>query len=190
MHKFNPQVRDTFLAGVFAGVPIIITVVIVRWIDQQTQILAEPIFHRQIPLLGVVFALISIYLLGLVVRSFLGRQILRLIDTILTRMPVVKPVYEAWKQVSLTPGGKEGMYSKVVMIRSELPNLSMVGFTSGEAIPGNPELCVVFVPNSPNPITGRLYFVPRSDIIFLDMPAEEGLKLIVSNGNYLPAGLR
>ena len=189
MRDIQSHLRATFLAGIFAGVPIVVTVIIITWVDSMTQILCQPLLGRRIPLLGIVFAIIALYVTGLIVRSILGRQLLALLDAALRKMPIVRPIYQAWKQVSLTPGGKEGTFSKAVLIPVETGRLRMLGFTSGEGLPGNPAICAVFVPNSPNPISGRLYFVPRVDLLFLDISPEEGLKLVVSTGNYLPPAL-
>lgn len=184
--SFQQHLRATFLAGVFAGIPLVVTITLIGWIDQQTQILVEPIFHRYVPLLGIVVAVIAIYVIGIIVRSLLGKALLRWLDSLLTRMPVVKPVYEAWKQVSLTPEGKAGMYDRTVLVPAEAGNTLMLGFTSGDSLPGRPDLLPVFLPNCPNPIGGRLVFVARKDVTFLDCSAEEAMKLIVSTGNYLP----
>lgn len=183
------HLRGTLLAGSFAAIPIVVTITLIGWIDGQTQVLVRPIFHRYVPLLGIIVAVVAIYLIGLVVRSLLGKAILRLIDSLLTRMPVVKPVYEAWKQVSLTPEGKAGMYDHVVLVPVETGNALMLGFTSGDPLPGRPDLLPIFLPNCPNPLGGRLVFVPRKDVTFLDCTAEEAMKLIVSTGNYLPPTL-
>lgn len=183
-------VRDTFLAGAFAAVPIVVTVILVKWVDDSTQVLCEPLFGRHVPLLGIAIAIVCVYLLGMAVRSFIGRQALRLGDALLLRMPLIRPVYEAWKQVSLTPGGKEGMYAKVLLAPAGPGGTMAVGFTSGDGVPSDPDLIPVFLPNSPNPLTGRLLFARRSEVHFLDMTAEEAMKLIVSNGNYVPAGLK
>ena len=189
MSSFQQHLRDTFLAGVFAGVPIVVTVIIIIWIDGQTQVLARLIFGRSVPMLGIAVAIVCIYWIGLIVRSLLGRQILALLDALLRRVPLVRPIYEAWKQVSLTPGDKGGMFARVVLVPVETGRIRVLGFTSGEGLPGNPDVCAVFLPNSPNPITGRLFFVPRADLTFLSITPEEGLKLIISTGNYAPPSL-
>ncbi len=188
MPNAQKHIRDTFLAGVFAGVPIVVTVIIISWVDEKTQVLAEPLFQRRIPLLGVVIAIAAIYLIGLIVRSLLGRSIIAAVDGLLRRMPIIKSIYEAWKQVSLTPGGKEGMFAKAVLIPMEGGH-QMLGFTSGESLPGQPEMLAIFIPNAPNPITGRLCFTHRDRVSFLNITTEEALKLVISSGNYLPPNL-
>ena len=186
MAKGNSHLRNTFLAGIFAGVPLAVTVFIIWWIDTKTTPISQAIFRRNIPFIGIVLSLVAIYLLGLIVTSFFGQYVLSLLDMLLSRMPVVKPFYEAWKQVSLTPGGKEGMYSRVVLVPLVPGGIHMLGFTSGQPIPASPDICCVLVPNSPNPISGRLYFVSIADLRFVEMSPEEALKTIVSIGNYVP----
>ena len=108
-------------------------------------------------------------------------------DRILLRVPLLKDLYQAWKQVTITPGGKEGMFAKVVLIPVENKGTRAMGFTSGDPIPGDPATCCVFVPAMPNPISGRLYFVPIHECIPLGVSAEEAFKLLLSGGNYVPA---
>jgi uncharacterized membrane protein len=189
MNRINRHLRDTFLAGTFAAVPLVVTFVIIWWLDKHTSVLARWIpFGEQIPLLGLIIAVLGIYVTGILVRSLLGQYAISLIDSLLSRMPVIKPLYEAWKQVSLTPGGG-GTFAKVVLVPLPGNELHMIGFTSAEAVPGSPDVCCVLVPNSPNPISGRLYLVPRSSLCFVEVSADEALKLIVSTGNYLPAAV-
>lgn len=186
MAKVNSHLRNTFLAGIFAAVPLAVTVFIVWWIDSKTAPISRALYGRDIPFIGIVISLAFIYVLGLVVTSFFGQYIMSLLDTLLSRMPIVKPLYEAWKQISLTPGGKEGMYSRVVLVPLVPGGIHMLGFTSGHPIPGSADICCVLVPNSPNPISGRLYFVSIASLRFVDLSPEEALKTIVSTGNYVP----
>lgn len=189
MSRVQSRVRNTFLAGIFAAVPVAVTVLVIWWIDGKTSPISQALFGRDIPFLGIVVSLAAIYVLGLIVTSFFGQYVLSLMDTLLSRMPIVKPLYEAWKQVSLTPGGQGGMYSRVVLVPLMPGGIHMLGFTNGLAVPGSQDVCCVLVPNSPNPISGRLYFVRKGDLQFVDVSPEEALKTIVSTGNYVPASV-
>jgi uncharacterized membrane protein len=108
---------------------------------------------------------------------------------VLLRVPVLKELYRAWKHISVTPGGKEGIFGKVVLVPVENGRAKTLGFSSGEPIEGDPNTCCVFVPAVPNPMNGRLYFLPMSDVQVLDMSAEEAFKIILSGGNYVPPEL-
>jgi uncharacterized membrane protein len=64
-----------------------------------------------------------------------------------------------------------------------------LGFTSGDCVPNDPTTICVFVPNSPNPIQGKLYFVAREKVQFTTLSSDEAFKLLLSTGNYVPQEL-
>jgi uncharacterized membrane protein len=182
-----PHVRQTFIAGIFAAVPLAVTIFIVWWIDDKMNALARYLFHRAIPFhLGVLVAIGIIYVTGLITRSLLGKFLLKLIDGVLMRLPVVRQLYLGWKQIALTPGGSGGTFSRVVLIPDEFGTMKLLGFTSGRIVEGDEPCYCVFVPSSPNPVTGRLYFVPLEKCQLISMTAEEAFKVVLSTGNYVP----
>jgi uncharacterized membrane protein len=141
------------------------------------------------PFLGLLLALAGVYVLGLLVRSIVGRFLITWVDRILLRIPLLRDAYEAWKHVSVTPGGKEGVFAKAALVGSGEGG-RVLGFTSGEPVAGDPNTLCVFVPNAPNPINGRLYFVPRGSCVILEgVGMEEAFKSLLSTGNYVPPGL-
>jgi uncharacterized membrane protein len=187
MKSSHDHIRKTFLTGVFATVPLAVTIFVIYWINDKTAPITKWIFGgHEIPFVGLVIALGTIYLVGMIANSLLGKFILRLIDHALGKLPVVRQLYLGWKQIALTPGGTEGTFSKVVLIPDETGLMKWMGFTSGRLMETPEPMYCVFVPNSPNPITGRLYFVPAIRCTFTDMTVEEAFKLILSTGNYVP----
>jgi uncharacterized membrane protein len=186
MPSAKDHIRKTFLTGVFASVSLGVTIYIIFLINFYTQPVTNWIFGRNIPMLGVVIALGTIYLVGMVANSLIGSAILRTIDSAVSQVPMLGQLYSSWKQIALTPGGTEGTFSKVVVIPDESGFMKWLGFTSGKIVEApEPSYCV-FVPNSPSPITGRLYFVPVARCTLLAMSVEEAFKLILSIGNYVP----
>jgi uncharacterized membrane protein len=185
MAWFKRHLRNTFLTGIFSAIPIVITVVVVWYVEKLTREPLKALTGVDTPFLGIAAAVALIYILGLLVNSIIGRYLLRWLDALLRRVPVLKDIYEAWRQITLAPGGKEGIYAQVVLVPTEGDNLA-IGFTSGEAVAGNPDLCCVFIPGTPNPTAGRLVFAPRSRVIHLDTTAEEAFKFALSGGNYVP----
>ncbi len=185
MADLQTHLRNTFLAGIFAAIPIGVTAFVLYYAETTTRAL----FHVPVPFLGIIIAVAAIYLLGLGVSSLVGKFFLRHLDRLLSRMPLLKEVYKAWKQVSLTPGGKEGTYAKVVLIPVERGASRAMGFTSGEGIEGDADTLCIFVPGLPNPIIGRLYFVKRAECIFTNLSTEEAFKILLSSGNYVPEGV-
>lgn len=180
------NVRTTFIAGIFAFIPLAVTAFILWWVDDKTVIFTDWLFHRRIHFLGVLLTLAAIYAVGMVTNSLLGKYLLRLLDAVIMRLPGIRLLYQGWKQIALTPGGTEGTFSKVVLIPDETGTMRLFGFSSGRLIDADEPCYCVFIPSSPNPITGRLYFVRAERCQFIRMSTEEAFKVILSTGNYIP----
>lgn len=180
--SLQKHLRNTFLAGAFAATPLAVTLFLIWYVETTTRRL----FQVPFPFLGVVIALALIYVLGLIVTSLIGQFFLRQLDRLLSRVPVLKDLYQAWKHISLTPGGREGIFAQVVLIPVETGTMRQLGFTSGQGLAGDPAMLPVFVPAAPNPTNGRIYLVRRDDCQFLSISVEEAFKMILSTGNYIP----
>jgi uncharacterized membrane protein len=179
-------VRRTFIAGIFAFLPLAVTAFILWWVDDKTVVFTAWFFHRRIHFLGVLLTLVAIYAVGMVTNSLLGKYVLRIVDAIIMRLPVIRLFYQGWKQIALTPGGTEGTFSRVVLIPDESGTMKLMGFSSGRIVEADEPSYCVFVPSSPNPITGRLYFIRADRCQFIEMTTEEAFKVILSTGNYVP----
>jgi uncharacterized membrane protein len=185
MRDFKAHFERKFVAGALAAIPVAVTVFILWYIDSQVRAL----FPVRYPFLGIVVALAAIYILGVFVTSLSGRYLLRLLDYGLIHVPGLRDLYRTWKQIAVTPDMGTGVFARVVTIPDESGRLRMLGFTSGRPIEGTTDTVCVFVPASPNPTSGRLYFVAIDDCRFLTLGAQEALKFIISGGNYVPAAV-
>jgi len=188
MNSLVAHFRNKLLAGAMAAIPLVVVVYAAKLVEEYTQPLAA-FFGLQFPGLGVVLALVGIYVLGLFVTSLLGRFVLRLADRLLQRIPMLTPLYNAFKDVLIFPQDKRQIFSQVVLAPTGSGQVAQLGFTSGVAVPGDPEAICVFLPNSPNPLFGRLIVVNRSSCRFLNLTLEEAFKHLLSTGNYEPPGL-
>ncbi|MBL9104719.1 MAG: DUF502 domain-containing protein [Myxococcales bacterium] len=186
MQRIKQHLRNAFITGVFSAIPLVITIVVVWYVEKLTREPLKALFGVDTPFLGVLVAILGIYALGVIVNSLLGRVLIRLIDWLLSRVPILKDIYEAWKHITLTPGGKEGIYARVVLIPGDAEGTWMLAFTSGDPLENDPELCCVFVPGTPNPTAGKILFVSRSRCIPLDISAEAVFKTALSGGNFVP----
>lgn len=177
--------RNTFLAGVFAAIPLVFTVFVLWYVDKTTREPVKALLGVDAPFVGVGLALVGIFVLGLLVRSLIGRWVLSALDRLLLKVPVLAELYKAWKQISLTPGGSQGIYSRVVLVQLD-GDAWHLAFTSGDAIGGGSDAVCVFVPTTPNPMAGRVLFVPRSRCRPTRLAVEEVFKFLLSSGNYVP----
>lgn len=183
---FQAHLRNTFLAGIFAVVPIAVTIFIIYKVDVLTRGISNYFFGHEIPFVGALIAVAAIYFAGVVATVSVGKLIFRGVDAVILRVPGLKQFYTAWKQIALTPGGTEGTFSKVVLIPDETGATHLLGFTSGRPLDNDPDTLCVFVPAAPNPVNGRLYFVHRSKCTLVETSTEEAFKVVLSTGNYIP----
>ncbi len=144
-------------------------------------------------LIGLVIAIILIYIVGWLVGSFIGRRLYHKGEELIHRVPVIRSIYPSIKQVTdFFVGAKTGpQFSAVVAVEYPRKGLWSVGLVTGETMAniqqraGQPCL-TVFIPSSPTPFTGYVITVPKSDTIDLPITIEEAIKFAVSGGVLIP----
>jgi uncharacterized membrane protein len=199
------RLRNYFLTGLVIAAPLFLTVYIVRtfisWIDGwvtpliPTAYKPDTYIHYSIPGFGVVVALIFITLLGFLAANIVGRRLVHLGESVLARMPIVRNIYRGLKQIFETAVSSNAKtFQTVGMIEFPRKGLWSIVFIFGETkgeiaakFPGGEsDILNVFVPTTPTPLSGYLVFAKRSDIILLDMTAEEAAKMVISAGIVAP----
>ncbi len=197
------RLRGNFLTGLVVVLPVFLTFyllwVTIGFIDAKVVPLIparynpENVFGRNIFGFGLVVFLVFTTLIGSVTKGFFGRRILQAGEGLVERMPVVRSIYGGLKQIVETMLSQSGTsFQQACVIEYPRKGIWSVAFistpTKGE-IPGKvnePDLVSVFVPTTPNPTSGFLLFVPRRDIVLIDMTIEEAAKLVISAGLVTP----
>ena len=196
------DLRTYFLTGLVVAAPVAITAYLtftfVTFVDRQITPLIPPRYNPNtyvdftIPGLGVLVVLIALTILGALTANLFGRTIIGLGEKILDRMPVVSSIYSALKQIFETVlAQSDTTFKQVCLVEYPRKGIWAIGFVStsarGEiASRVDKEMLSVFLPTTPNPTSGFLLFVPRSDVIILDMSVEEGAKMVISAGLVVP----
>jgi uncharacterized membrane protein len=183
MGRITKHVKSKLVAGLIAAIPLAITLFLVFYVDSMVQ----KVVRLPYPFLGILLSFGVIYALGVFVTSLVGRVLLRTLNRVLERIPGLRDLYRTWKQLLVTPDINSGMFSKVVLVPDESGQHCLLGFSTGRPIGDDSDRLCVFVPNSPNPITGRLYFTSMKRCHFVPVSSKDALKTVVSSGNYLPA---
>lgn len=208
MKKFNNYIRNTFLAGIFTLLPIIITFFIFVWLfkgftnfllpyikmsEDFFEIILTPYTRR---ILSFVLLCIIIFLIGLFAKNYFGKKIFRLFEYLLKKIPVVKTIYLSSKQIINAFQNANGQnFSKVVLIEYPRKGIYTVAFVTSQntkyfdRYTNNKCLCV-FVPTTPNPTSGFIVLVPEEDVCILDLSIEEGFKYVISAGLVVPERLQ
>ncbi len=195
--------RRYFIAGIVALAPLLVTVAIINWLIETTDrgidllphaYRPEVLFGIDIPGMGILMALLFILLVGAVTTHFIGSQLMHLVDSVMERIPLVRTVHKATRQLlAAIFSDSSKAFQEVVMVQFPNRGRWVIGFVTGEGqLPehgGGHEFVSVFVPSTPLPTTGWLLFVEEAELVRLDMSVEEGMKLVLSGGVLPPAGV-
>ncbi|MCB1537508.1 MAG: DUF502 domain-containing protein [Rhodospirillales bacterium] len=196
------RLRAWLIAGLLVTVPLyltfVITVSFVTFVDRKVAGLIPPPYNPNtylpfwIPGSGLIIVLVFLIVVGMVARNYLGGKLVHLWERILDRMPIVRSIYGASKQIMETVfADKSRAFRDVVMFEYPRKGMWVMGFVTGETqgeVQGKTATTVVnvFLPTTPNPTSGFLLFIPKEDLIYLDMAVEDGIKMIVSGGIVAP----
>jgi len=187
------RIRNNFIAGVVALIPIGITLYLTLFIIK----LSEKLIPKRInpnnylpfdvPGLEILIALILITLVGWISLSFLGKKIFELFNNILKRIPILRTIYSAIGQMTESFTKNQKDQSSVVLLEYPRKGVWAVGFATNEnkgviSTKVKEDLVNVFLPTTPNPTSGFLLMVPKKELIYLDVTFEQASKFIVSAG--------
>ena len=193
MHRF----RRYFVAGLLVWLPLVATYLVISFaismIDRTLLLLPveyrpEALLGFEIPGLGVILTMVLITFTGLIVANFFGRRIVELWEAILARIPLVRSVYGAVKQITVSLFADTSQsFREVILVEYPRKGLWVLAFVTGDTpkkfkqIAGV-DLINIYVPTTPNPTSGFYIMMEPSEILHLDIPVEAGLKMILSAG--------
>jgi uncharacterized membrane protein len=200
--SLSARLRAYFLAGVIVTAPIGITVLLIwqfiTFLDGQVGSLIPERYNPEsylpfsVPGLGLLITIAFLTLVGFLAAGLAGRTLVRIGERLLSRMPVVRSVYGTLKQIFETVLAQSSRsFREVVLIEYPRRGIGAIGFVTGPTrgevqVRSEDELVNVFLPTTPNPTSGFLLFVPKRDLVHLDMTIEEGIKLVISGGIVAP----
>ena len=190
--------RRYLIAGLLVWLPIIATVLVVRFIlNLMDQLLPRPLRPEvllgvHIPGLGALLAVLILLATGLLVTNIIGRSLVRAWEEFMNRIPFIRAVYGGVKSFSTTILSNSGnSFKKVLLIEYPRAGAWSIGFQTASDVrlsgaqSDEPQVCV-FIPTTPNPTSGFIVLVPRSQAIELDMSIDAAMKMIVTLGVVMP----
>ena len=199
----NAHFRRYLAAGLLVWLPIWATLVVIRFLvdllDGTLSLLPhayrpEQLFGFHLPGLGVVLSLVVVYSTGLVATNFFGRRLVASGEAILARIPFVRTIYNAVKQVLQTILSSDTQaFRNVYLVEYPRAGLWSIAFQTGSGTTEinnetGKDMITIFIPTTPNPTSGYLMMVPREDAIDLSMSIDEALKMVISLGVMHPNG--
>jgi uncharacterized membrane protein len=186
--QVGKKLRAQFLAGILIVVPIIIAILVLVWlfnyIDNIAQPVAKSLTGRTIPGLGFGIMVLLIYLTGLVATSLIGKRLIRYGESLLARVPMFRYIYTSIKQImEAFAAPRESGFLQVVLVEFPKQGMRVIGFVTSESrVESGENLLNVFIPTSPNPTSGYLEIVRESDIIRTNISIDDALKMVLSGG--------
>ncbi len=202
---FLRRLRNYFLTGLVVSAPIGITVWMTWWFvslfDAWVKPLIPAIYNPDtylpftVPGVGLLAAIVGISMIGALAANLVGRTILSYWELLLSRMPVVRSIYKGTKQIFHTAFSQESAtFETVGLIEYPRKGVHVVVFIARELDSGEigldpgERMLACFMPTTPNPTSGFLFFAHLEDVRILDLSVEDGAKLVISAGLVTPKG--
>jgi uncharacterized membrane protein len=199
------RLRNYFLTGLIVVAPLAITIYLiwtfVQWVDSWVIPYVPAVYNPrtylpfQIPGIGLIIAIFAITLIGFLTANIIGRTVVSYGERMLGRMPVVRNLYNGLKQIFETVlSNSNSSFKRCGLVEYPRKGLWALVFvaadTKGEVNTAlnalGHDTLSVFLATTPNPTSGFLLFVPKKDVVLLDMGVEDGAKLIISAGLVTP----
>lgn len=193
--------RRYLAAGLLIWVPLGVTILAITFlvdVMDRTLLLLPPslrpdvLLGFRVPGLGIVLTAVIVLGTGIIVTNLLGRKLFGWGEAVLRRIPLVRTIYTSVKKLTETiVNGTGRSFRRVALVEYPRAGMWTLAFITGdgaeeiEAHTGR-EMVNVFVPTTPNPTSGFMLIVPRTDVIELEMTTDEGLRMILSFGVVVP----
>ena len=200
------RMRAYFITGILVVAPVSITLylawIFIGFVDNRitplipVQYNPETYLPFALPGLGLLILVVTLILVGAATAGFFGRLWARISEQILGRMPVIRNIYGAVKQILETVLAQQSKaFREAVLVEYPRRGIWAIAFitgrTEGEVQNITEEECInIFLPTTPNPTSGFLLFVPKKDLVHLDMNVEEAIKMVISGGIVTPPDRR
>ncbi|HUW97809.1 MAG TPA: DUF502 domain-containing protein [Acidiferrobacter sp.] len=199
------RLRRYLAAGLLIWVPVGVTVAVVgslvTFMDGLLLILPPSLqpehwLGRDIPGLGVVLVVAVVLATGVVAANLLGQRLVRVGESVLGRIPLVRSLYSGVKQLlESLMSGTGSSFRKVVLVQYPRVGIWTLAFQTGEGLREavdvtGEDLVSVYVPTTPNPTSGFFLMIPRAEVVELKITVDEGLRMILSMGMVMPGSPR
>jgi uncharacterized membrane protein len=197
------RIRNYFLTGLVVAGPGAVTLWLIWWFVTWVDNLVRPVIpvaYRpetyipvNVPGLGLIIVFVALTLLGFLTANLVGSRLVGFGESLLNHMPIVRPIYRTTKQIFQTLfSGTESSFRRVGLVEFPAPGMWSLVFLTQPPSPiiashlPQKEHVSAFLPCTPNPTTGFFFYVPRADVIDLDITVEQAMSLLISAGIIQP----
>lgn len=201
-HRLTTRFRNYLITGLIVTAPIGLTIYLtwqfIGWIDDAVTPLIPAKYNPEsylpftLPGLGLLVAVLFLTFIGFITANIFGRTIIRVGERIVNKMPIVRSIYSGLKQVFETLFKQSSQsFRQAILLEWPRRDIWTVAFvtadTEGEIERRlGQDFLTIYVPTTPNPTSGYTMVVPKKDVVYLDMPVEEAMKMVISMGVLSP----
>ncbi|MFC1842128.1 DUF502 domain-containing protein [Candidatus Dependentiae bacterium] len=196
--RFFRFLWSLFLNGLLTILPITFTIVIftisfrliTNWLEPIKNI--QPEFLKKIPYAEVILAILAIFLLGTILKIFILKRIIHIIENVISKIPLIRPIYNGIKQLVKALSGKSKLsFKQVVVIEFPRRGIFCIGFLTSElptqiAPENGQKYFNIYMPTAPNPTSGYYIILPEKDIRKIDLTRQEAMAMVISGGIVQP----
>lgn len=197
MKNIFTHTKKYIFRGLIALIPVVLTFVIIQFlyvaIDQRVMNLVEDWLGFSVPGLGFLILAGVLYIAGLITSNVIGNRIIRIIETITEKIPIIGTIYNIGKQLSTTFSLPEKqVFKRAVLVEFLREDVWTIGFVTGTLFDKtrNQALLKVYVPTPPNPTSGFILFLREDQVRDPGWSIDAALKLTVSGGILGPDTIR
>jgi uncharacterized membrane protein len=204
--RVRRNLRTKLITGIITLIPLGITFLVLRFLFNSIEDITRPILSRilayffadlslwrmsgyLVPVAGIIITAVIVYTVGALASNLIGKRVIKFGERILGRIPLVRDIYTASRQITdaLTASGKM-QFKRVVLIEFPRPGIMVIGFVTSVMNNGadGRKFLSVFVPTTPNPTSGFLELVPEEETTDTTLTVEEALKMVISGGILSP----
>jgi uncharacterized membrane protein len=179
-------IKNTLIFGLFLAAPAGMTFLIIKGVINFFDETFAPMVPFNFPGMGLIFAFLAVFIVGLIGSTFLGKVLKNYFDSALEHVPLVRNVYKLFSQIgdAFFSNDTKSSFKKVVKVPFGSPLTKGLGFWVRDTGDGH---AIVFVPTAPNPTSGFILDVPHEHIQEVNMTVEEAFKVILSCGALMDA---
>lgn len=209
-HPILKQIQSYFITGIFILLPLAVTLIVIQFFITKigapsNKILfwyLDPSLRESswirvlLDIASFLIVIMGITFLGMLSQYFFGKMLVRITETIVSKVPFISTIYKTVKQVVDTFSEQQkSSYQKAVLIEFPRKGSYALGFVTSESKGEIQEKTVetvvnIFLPTTPNPTSGFLLMIPKEEIIYLNMNISDAMKLIISGGGISPSYIK
>lgn len=183
MNKLTRHLTTNILAGLVAILPVGGLVLTIGYIENTISGSGLTRLAFYFPGLGIILVLLLIYLIGLILTTFVGKWLWSSVDRLLNNLPALGKLYISLKQILGYGEGEEAIFHQTVLVPAQGGSGMEFGLiTNRLTLPDGAEKLVIFIPGAPNPTNGRLIITTADQVQLTDIPVNSTFRILVAAG--------